>query len=64
MTHVIASKDLCFGSGTCLTAFPKAFDLDDDDVVVVLPGEANLTDEERSVAVSGCPAGALAVGPN
>jgi ferredoxin len=61
MAHVVASKDLCFGSGTCLSTFPTAFDLDDDDVVVVLPGESDLSDVERSVAASGCPAGALEV---
>ena len=61
MAHVVASKDLCFGSGTCLTQFPQAFDLDDDDVVVVLPGETDLSDDERSVAATSCPAGALEV---
>ncbi|GAB4007186.1 ferredoxin [Nocardioides ultimimeridianus] len=52
----------CEGHGVCVNQVPGLLDLDDDDIVVVLDPDRELTaDEEKhaNVAVASCPVAAL-----
>lgn len=59
--RIIANRDLCVGSATCLAMFPEAFDLDEDNTVVVLDGESSLSEADREDMVSNCPGGVFEV---
>ena len=59
---VVVDYELCEGNAMCMDVAPEVFDLDDDDVVVVLeeaPGE-DLRDKVVQ-AVERCPKQALAI---
>jgi ferredoxin len=55
--RIVANRELCVGSATCLGMFPEAFDLDDDNTVVVMDGERSLSEQDREEMVSSCPGG-------
>lgn len=63
MTHRIkAELDVCQGFGNCVVNAPDLFDLDDDDVVVVLRDLVD--DAERAHAehaARSCPVSALTI---
>jgi ferredoxin len=64
MQTVTADFDICQGFGNCAMNAPDLFDLDDNDVVVVLKSE--IPDEERGyaeTAVRSCPVSALKLEP-
>jgi ferredoxin len=58
--EIVINRDKCMGSGNCLFWAPRAFDLDDEGISVVLdPAEA---DESKLVqARQGCPTGAISL---
>lgn len=60
MSEISIDRDLCMGSGQCLFHAPATFDLDDDDVAVVIDPEG---DPEPVVATAAqeCPAQAIRV---
>jgi len=60
MQKVTADFDICQGFGNCAMNAPDLFDLDENDVVVVLKDE--IPDEQRGYAenaVRSCPVSAL-----
>jgi ferredoxin len=54
-------QDECLSSGKCIVDQPGAFGFDDDELVVALPGLADLTDEQLVAAARRCPSGAILV---
>lgn len=55
-------RDLCASTGECVLRAPQAFALDDDDgLAVVLPGVAELDEEELVQVGRECPANAIRV---
>lgn len=59
---VIADRERCDGYGACLEASPEVFDLDDDDLVLLLdaePDESLRAGVTRAVRV--CPKSALSI---
>jgi ferredoxin len=62
MYRIKADLDVCQGFAVCVNSAPDLFELDDDDLVVVLKEE--ITDEElprADLAVKGCPVVALSL---
>jgi ferredoxin len=60
--RITADRARCEGHGVCVNQAPALLDLDDDDIVVVLEGDRDLTPEEAgqaNVAVASCPVAAL-----
>ena len=60
MYRIKADLDVCQGFAVCVSSAPDLFELDDEDLVVVLKEE--ITEEERAsadLAVNGCPVVAL-----
>jgi ferredoxin len=58
---VIVDRARCMSSEACVTAAPQAFDVDDEGLVLVLPGVAQLTDEELIEIARGCPTAAISL---
>ncbi len=56
---VRVDRDDCISSGKCVADNPGAFGFDDDDLAVVLPGAASLSDERLIRAARTCPSGAI-----
>lgn len=59
---VIADREKCDGYGACMGASPEMFDMDDDDLVVLLdaePAESKRAEVTRAVRV--CPKSALSI---
>ncbi|KOV86736.1 ferredoxin [Nocardia sp. NRRL S-836] len=59
---VDVDPSLCEAHGVCTTILPEVFDLDEDEVLQIRPGEVTSAEEpvaERAVA--SCPKGALRV---
>jgi ferredoxin len=62
MYAVRADRDVCQGFGNCVMNAPDLFDLDDNDVVVLLKEE--VPEDERAhveQAVRSCPVSALTI---
>ena len=62
MYRVKADLGVCQGFANCVTNAPDLFDIDDDDMVVVL--KELVTDEERAhaeQAIRACPVDALSL---
>ena len=55
---VYVERELCIGSGYCVRYAPAVFRLDEEEIAVVIDGEAGSEDERRRAADS-CPAGAI-----
>jgi ferredoxin len=63
--RISADRDRCEGHGICVNQAPRLLDLDDDDIVVVLPAGEDLTEADlpqAHVAAESCPVAALLVG--
>jgi ferredoxin len=61
--RVVADPDVCIGAGNCAMVAPRVFDLDPDELIVVVLDE-NVSPEEAPVvrdAVTQCPSGAIAL---
>lgn len=52
-------RELCIGSGACVSDAPKAFGLDDENIAVVKPGAADLDDDHLLLVARACPAAAI-----
>ena len=57
MTGFVVDRDRCISSGICEHVAPEVFELDDDGVLRVLPGEPD--PDAVAEAVRQCPSGAL-----
>ena len=53
-------RDVCIGSGNCVYTAPGAFELDNDDVAVVLDPSAT-SEENILIAARRCPSRAITV---
>jgi len=51
MTKIKVNRDTCQGYGNCVIAFPAAFDLDDDGLVVLKRDSINGADGEEAEAL-------------
>lgn len=58
--RVRVERDLCIGSGTCVGIAPDVFELDADEVAVVVDPSAT-DDATLERAADSCPAGAIYV---
>lgn len=59
---ITADRARCEGHGVCVNQVPTLLDLDDDDIVVILDLDRDLTTEEAgqaNIAVASCPVAAL-----
>ena len=54
-------QDECLSSGKCIVDQPSAFGFDDEELVVGLPGLADLTDDQLVASARRCPSGAIRV---
>lgn len=58
--RIAADRDVCIGSGLCVSAVPDVFDQDDDGIVMPLTTEIGDRDADAvRQAVAQCPSGAL-----
>lgn len=58
---VKVDRDLCIGSGACVADAPNAFQLDKENIAVVQPGAADLSDERLVEIARACPPTAIFV---
>lgn len=59
---ITADRARCEGHGVCVNQAPTLLDLDDDDIVVILDPDRDLTAGEAgqaNIAVASCPVAAL-----
>lgn len=60
MVRLIADRDACISSGSCMMVSEVLFDADDDGVVVLRAEDVPASEEEHArEAVKFCPAAAL-----
>ena len=52
-------KDICMGSGVCVSDHSDAFRFDGNDIAEPIGGGCALTFEQLRSAVRGCPSGAI-----
>ena len=52
-------RDSCISSGTCVADSPTAFDFDDEDIAITLPGITEVPDDRILRIARNCPAGAI-----
>jgi ferredoxin len=60
--RITADRERCEGHGVCINQAPTLLDLDDDDIVLIVDAEHELSQDEESaarVAVASCPVAAL-----
>lgn len=57
--RVRIDQELCISSGKCVADEPEAFAFDDEELSVVLPGAARLSDDRLRRAVRLCPGQAI-----
>ncbi len=57
--QVRIDQELCISSGKCVADEPAAFAFDDDELSVVLPGAALLSDDRLRRAARMCPGQAI-----
>ncbi len=58
---VKVDRNLCIGAGACVADSPEAFKFDDENIAVVQPGAADLSDEHLLEVARACPATAILV---
>ena len=57
--RVRIDQELCMSSGRCVADEPGAFGFDDDELSVLLPGAADLSEERLRRAARMCPGQAI-----
>lgn len=57
--RVEIDQDLCMSSGKCVADEPEAFGFDDQELSVVLPGAAGLSEQRLRRAARMCPGQAI-----
>ncbi len=58
--RVTVDRELCIGAGNCARIAPKVFQLDDEEVAIVIDPTGAAADPLRPAAKS-CPSGAIVV---
>ena len=62
MTKIKVNRDTCQGHGNCVMAYPAAFDLDDDALVVLKRDSADNADSEAlRKAAYNCPTQSITI---
>lgn len=56
---VVIDREACISAATCVVLAPKAFDLDDEGIAVVLPGATEEDINTLLVAAQSCPTAAI-----
>ena len=56
---IVVDRVACISAATCVVEAPKAFDLDDDEIAVVLEGGELVDDNKLFVAAQSCPTQAI-----
>ena len=59
--RVTIDQDECMSVGRCVADFPAGFGFDDDELAMVLPSAAGLSDHQLLRAARNCPSRAIAV---
>ncbi|MCB1739256.1 MAG: ferredoxin [Gammaproteobacteria bacterium] len=61
--RVLVDRDLCCGYAICLETAPEVFDLDDDDIAVVIADSTSIEADIEAVelAVKRCPRDAIRI---
>lgn len=52
-------REACIGSGACVSDSPKAFAFDEENIAVVQPGAADLSDDRLLMVARACPVTAI-----
>ncbi len=56
---IYIDRDACISAGTCIVEAPKAFDFDEDEIAILLPGAEDVDDEKLYLAAQSCPTQAI-----
>lgn len=59
--QLVIDRELCIGAASCIAVAPKAFDLDNEAKVIILPTLADETDETLLDAARSCPVSAIRI---
>lgn len=54
IAKIVIKRDLCIGAASCLAVAPNTYDLDDENIAVVVNPKGN-TDEEILLSARACP---------
>jgi len=57
---VAVIRDLCIGAASCVAIAPKVFELDEEDIAVVISQDGN-DDQTKLLAAQSCPTAAIIV---
>ena len=58
----IVDRDACIGCGLCVTICPEVFELDDEDIAVVIADPVPVeSEEDTKEAVESCPTEAISI---
>jgi ferredoxin len=60
IARIVVDRNLCIGSGVCVSTLPKVFELDDENISTVVDPEG-ATKDEIFEAAEGCPTGAISL---
>lgn len=58
--EISIDRDLCMGSGNCAYWCPEVFDIDDENVAIVI-GDPAAHEDAVHLAAENCPTGAISV---
>ena len=53
-------RDMCIGAATCVAEAPNTFDLDDEDIAIIVSPDGD-TEEDVLAAAQGCPTDAIVI---
>ena len=56
--RIEVKRDLCIGAGTCVAEAPRVFDLDEEDIAIILDPNGD-GDADILAAAEGCPTEAI-----
>lgn len=55
---IVIDRDLCIGAGTCVVLAPQTFEMDDENIAVLIDEKGN-TAEEILMGAESCPTKAI-----
>lgn len=56
---IVVDRAGCISAGTCIVVSPDGFEFDNEDIAIVKPGAAKLSDSELLMAAQSCPTAAI-----
>ena len=57
--RILVDRKACIGAATCVVTAPKVFELDEEDIAIVLPDAEQLDDSQILIAAQSCPTQAI-----